>query len=87
VAPNGEDEMFTMQDAKNERWTDQDKFWTGYCDGFELRKFKEFDGVEGQAYDRGYEVGMNEQRDAKRAKPKYEHWGDDSHIGETVGLN
>jgi hypothetical protein len=77
--------MFTIQNAKDERWTDQDKFWTGYQDGWHLRKFKEFDGVDGQAYDRGYEVGMNELRAAKGGpKP---HWGDDPNIGQTVGLN
>jgi hypothetical protein len=49
--------MFTMQDAINERWTDQDKFWRGYEDGRRTLRFKEYDGVDGQAYDRGYESG------------------------------
>lgn len=81
--------MFTMQSAKDERWTDQDKFWTGYTDGWHLRKFKEFEGVDGQAYDRGYEVGMNELRDAKKGKApaKLIHWGDIPGIEQTVGCN
>jgi hypothetical protein len=80
--------MFTMQDAKDERWTDQDKFWTGYTDGFEGRKFKEYDGVDGQAYDRGYEVGMNEQRNQPKPQPKQPiHWGDIPGIEEIVGCN
>jgi hypothetical protein len=73
----------TMQDAKDERWTDHQKFWQGYRDGFELLKFKEYENVDGQAYDRGYEVGMNESKPVK----KYEHWGEDPDIGQTVGLN
>lgn len=83
--------MFTMQDAKDEKWTGHEKFWSGYVDGFYLRKFKEFENVDGQAYDRGYQVGMNDQKNAKRAaakrKPRFEHWGDDLNIGQTVGLN
>jgi hypothetical protein len=75
--------MFTMQDAVNEKWTDQAKFQEGLEDGRALRNFKEYKNVDGQAYDRGYEVGMNEQR----AKPKFEHWGDDPDIGQIVGLN
>jgi hypothetical protein len=75
--------MFTMRDAIDERWTDHPKFQEGRKDGRALRRCKEYDGVDGQAYDRGYEVGMNEQR----PKPKFEHWGDDPDIGQTVGLN
>jgi hypothetical protein len=75
--------MFTMQDAKDERWTDQPKFWEGYRDWKALKKVKEYQNVDGQAYDRGYEVGMAEGR----SKPRYEHWGDDTDIGQTVGLN
>jgi hypothetical protein len=77
--------MFTMQNAKDERWTDQDKFWTGYTDGWNLRKFKEFENVEGQAYERGYEVGMNEQRNEPKPEPK--HWGDIPGIEQIVGCN
>jgi len=45
--------------------------------------------VDGQAYDRGYEVGMNESKHFAFREPvrKYEHWGDDPNIGQTVGLN
>jgi hypothetical protein len=77
--------MFTMQTAKDERWTDQDKFWTGYMDGWHLRKFKEFGGVDGQAYDRGYEVGMNEQRTQPKQEPR--HWGEIPGIENVVGVN
>jgi hypothetical protein len=79
--------MFTMQDAKDERWTDQDKFWTGYTDGFEGRKFKELENIEAQAYDRGYEVGMNEQRDQPKPKSQPIHWGDIPGIENEVGCN
>jgi hypothetical protein len=75
--------MFTMKNAVDEQWTKQPKFWEGLEDGQQLRKFKEYDGVGGQAYDRGYEVGMHEQT----PKPRFEHWGDDPDIGQTVGLN
>ncbi|MGB8902024.1 MAG: hypothetical protein WCC90_23485 [Methylocella sp.] len=73
--------MFTMQNAKDERWTDHQKFWEGYTDGAEMRRFKEYENVDGQAYDRGYEVGLN----LRRSEPR--HWGDDPDIGLTVGLN
>jgi hypothetical protein len=79
--------MFTMQAAVNEKWTNQPKFWEGHIDGIMLRKFKEYDGVDGQAYDRGYEVGMHESHPPEAKKIKYEHWGDDPDIGQTVGLN
>jgi hypothetical protein len=81
--------MFTMQNAKDERWTDQDKFWQGHTNGWHLRKFKEFENVDGQAYDRGYEVGMNELRASKGGpkQPKLIHWGDIPGIEELVGCN
>jgi hypothetical protein len=41
-------------------------FAEGYSDGKKLRNFKEYDNVKGQAYDRGYEVGMHEHRTAQR---------------------
>jgi hypothetical protein len=79
--------MFTMQDAINEQWTMQPKFWEGYEDGQGLRKCKEYENVDGQAYDRGYEVGLaktglnaREVAELKERfpggvfKPRYEHW-------------
>jgi hypothetical protein len=85
--------MFTMQDARDERWTDQRKFWEGYEDGLRLRGFRtEYDGVDGQAYDRGLEVGLSKARKSLN-KPQWSdnlenaHWGDDPAIGETVGLD
>jgi hypothetical protein len=61
--------VFTMQVAINERWTRQPKFWEGHEDGLALRRFKEYEKVDGQAYDRGYEVGMNERRAKTRLIP------------------
>ncbi len=75
--------MFTMQDAIDEKWTNHPKFWEGHKDGRDLRQFKEYDGVDGQAYDRGLQCGMQ----SRPTKVKYEHWGDDPDIGQTVGLN
>ena len=69
--------MFTMQNAKDERWTILTKFWEGHADGKALKDCKTYAGADGQAYDRGYEVGLNEPP----------HWGDDPNIGQTVGLN
>jgi hypothetical protein len=70
-----------MQNAIDERWTRHAKFWEGHEDEKALRRAKDYQNVDGQAYDRGYEVGMHEP------KRKYEHWGDDPTIGERVGLN
>jgi hypothetical protein len=72
---------FTMQDAQDEKWVDHPKFWEGYKDGKAGRQFKEYDNVDGQAYDRGYDLGVH------LPKPRFEHWGNDPNIGETVGLN
>jgi hypothetical protein len=78
--------MFTMKNAKDELWINHDAFWSGYADGWHLRKFKEFENVEGQAYDRGYEVGMNELRAAKGG-PRQPHWGDEPGIETRVGCD
>jgi hypothetical protein len=61
--------MFTMQNAIEENWTVQPGFTEGLVDGRTLAKFKD-DGVRGQAYDRGYQCGLQEHRARQRVAEK-----------------
>jgi hypothetical protein len=54
--------MFTMQDALDERWVELDGFWEGYHDGINAKGFQQYQGVHGQAYDRGLQCGLFAKR-------------------------
>jgi hypothetical protein len=79
--------MFTMQDAINEQWTKHPKFWEGHKDGKALNRAKEYENVDGQAYDRGYQVGMNESKKFAFREPGPKFWGDEPGIETRVGCN
>lgn len=83
--------MFTLQEAINEKWVDHPKFLEGYRDGWNGAGWKEYDNIEGQAYDRGLQVGLQEYRKAVRrneeAKQEPKHWGDEPGIETRVGCN
>jgi hypothetical protein len=73
--PTGGTKMtFTMQDAIEEKWTDWPMFHVGYREALEGKQVRFVsNGVEGQAYDRGYEVGMNERNTADPYKKMQQH--------------
>lgn len=55
---------FTMQNAIDERWVHINGFTQGFHDGCRanFRNGDRYHGVEGQAYDRGLQVGLQTQR-------------------------
>jgi hypothetical protein len=53
--------MFTMQTAVEERWTSVPGFQEWYSDAIYGRRFREHEGVRGQAYDRGYQIRQQEK--------------------------
>jgi hypothetical protein len=57
---------FTEQDARNEGWAKMPAYLDGHCAGFNGWPAKELPGVDGQAYDRGYEVGSIKAREISR---------------------
>jgi hypothetical protein len=50
-------------------------------DGAQCKRFKEYANVDGQAYDRGYQVGMQLRR-ARQDELKRYDWANDPNAGD-----